>query len=402
MCEHKLFISYNSKDTRFVDRLTSDLDALGIETWHFKRDLVPGAIIWNEINRKISEYRKVAVVLSTDSINSEGVKSEIENAYRLFGGSGRIFIIPLLITELSSDIIPSNLQGLYWAEFSSSYYLGFQQLLKTFNINFSGLPESKIEILIQSKNLSIFSLRVLKLLYEHTRILYCQFILIGKEPHANRYVVVADSIPEGMMRYRLVSLNGLIGECLTSGNTVYSSDLKVLPNYLASEQTTKEELAIPVISNKLGVVGAFNFESAEMRLAELDRPFLESLGKIVGDILEKRKWLPSSLHSLPTIWKPEIWATELEDFSISKEEIALGIEQMQKVQDDFINDSSFKDLRIEERIIHSRDLVKQGFKKRAIKILKSAPPYVRDKRIDLEIEKYEISRGYLCPDEYDS
>ena len=117
---------------------------------------------------------------------------EIENAYRLFGESGRTFIIPILKTELKKETIPNEIKGLYWADFSISYYLGLQQLLKAFGKNFDGLSEARIQWLNQSENIGIFSLKILKLLSELTCIQYSQFILAGKELHANRYVVLAD------------------------------------------------------------------------------------------------------------------------------------------------------------------------------------------------------------------
>ena len=149
-----------------------------------------------------------------------------------------------------------------------------------------------------------------------------------------------------MLRYRLVSLTGLIGRCLLSGKTVFESNVKSLSDYLEAEHSTTEELVVPILSKKLGVIGAFNFESKEKRLADIDQSFLQNIGKVVGEMIDKKGWLPVSIYNLPSIWMPNIYFQDVNALLIGNKEMAAGIEQMQRIQDKFDHDEAYKDIRM--------------------------------------------------------
>ena len=67
----KVFISYSSSDKNFVEKLSKDLNELGIGVWFDKLEIKVGDSIVEKINKGISENDYLAIVLSPDSVNSK-------------------------------------------------------------------------------------------------------------------------------------------------------------------------------------------------------------------------------------------------------------------------------------------------------------------------------------------
>ena len=101
MAEQKydLFISYSSEDP-IPPIVCEKLEAFGLKCWIAPRNIKPGVPYVRGIMQGIRESRNFAVFASSNSMNSEAVLNEIENAFNF-----KKNIIPVLIEniELNDD-----------------------------------------------------------------------------------------------------------------------------------------------------------------------------------------------------------------------------------------------------------------------------------------------------------
>jgi uncharacterized protein YjbI with pentapeptide repeats len=74
-----VFISYSSKNAKFVDKLYERLTESGTSVWHDRHDLVAGPL-QKQFHRAIRLNDVVAIVLSEASIKSDWVENELEMA----------------------------------------------------------------------------------------------------------------------------------------------------------------------------------------------------------------------------------------------------------------------------------------------------------------------------------
>jgi uncharacterized protein YjbI with pentapeptide repeats len=75
------FISYSSKNHDFCQRLHNDLQAAGVRCWFAPEDLKIGDRFRDEIESAIRLHDKLLLVLSDDSVKSDWVRSEVEEAF---------------------------------------------------------------------------------------------------------------------------------------------------------------------------------------------------------------------------------------------------------------------------------------------------------------------------------
>ncbi|MGB8348740.1 MAG: toll/interleukin-1 receptor domain-containing protein [Ktedonobacteraceae bacterium] len=74
------FISYSSKDERFVKQLYHDLQSAGVRCWFAPEDIKPGDKFRQRIDEAIRRYDKLLLIHSRHSIASDWVKYEMEAA----------------------------------------------------------------------------------------------------------------------------------------------------------------------------------------------------------------------------------------------------------------------------------------------------------------------------------
>jgi MFS family permease len=103
------FISYSSKDSRFVNKLHNDLSRAGVKCWFAPEDLRIGDSIRARIEAKILEYDKVLVILSKHSVTSAWVEKEVETAYELERRNATRILTPLTVDNTIFDT------GIAWA-----------------------------------------------------------------------------------------------------------------------------------------------------------------------------------------------------------------------------------------------------------------------------------------------
>jgi hypothetical protein len=79
---YSCFISYSSKDEEFATQLHADLQSKGVRCWFAPHDIQGGKKLHEQIDHAIRIHKKVLLILSPDSMNSEWVKTEIAKARR--------------------------------------------------------------------------------------------------------------------------------------------------------------------------------------------------------------------------------------------------------------------------------------------------------------------------------
>jgi hypothetical protein len=77
---YSCFISYSSKDEEFARRLYTDLDNKGVSCWFAPEDVQGGRKLEEQIDQAIRVYERLLLILSSYSMNSEWVKTEIAKA----------------------------------------------------------------------------------------------------------------------------------------------------------------------------------------------------------------------------------------------------------------------------------------------------------------------------------
>ncbi len=71
------FISYNTHDIGFAQRLRDDLEQHRVHTWLWEEDSRDGEVMWDDITRSLQQRDRVIVICSEYSLKSEAVLREI-------------------------------------------------------------------------------------------------------------------------------------------------------------------------------------------------------------------------------------------------------------------------------------------------------------------------------------
>lgn len=107
----KVFISHSSKDKRFVRKLKNDLEENGISTWIDEDEIDAGDSLLDKLEDGLEESTHFIIVLSQNSVKSQWVRHELENAIK-----GNHKIIPIKYKECN---IPIELEGLLYIDLSN-------------------------------------------------------------------------------------------------------------------------------------------------------------------------------------------------------------------------------------------------------------------------------------------
>ncbi len=146
---YSCFISYSSQDETFAQQLHSDLTKNGIKTWFAPHDMKIGSKIRQTIHDAISDYDKVLLVLSQNSIQSDWVETEVESGFakekalKTKGMANRFVLFPIRLDEAvmntteawAADIRNSRHIGEFanWKD-PSEYHKSLSRLLRDLNI----------------------------------------------------------------------------------------------------------------------------------------------------------------------------------------------------------------------------------------------------------------------------
>ncbi len=122
----KIFLSHSSKDKELVRRLANDLKQAGLEVWLDEWEIKVGDSITHKIDRGLSDCDYVVVVLSEAAIRSGWVEREWRSAIFAEIDDKRVRVLPILAEPCTE--LPALLRDKKYADFSSSYEDGFDQL----------------------------------------------------------------------------------------------------------------------------------------------------------------------------------------------------------------------------------------------------------------------------------
>lgn len=105
-----IFVSYSRKDSAFVTKIGSALEATGHKVWIDRKEIHPTADWLETLLRGIADSDCFAVVLSPDLLSSDICTVELNHAAAL----KKIFV-PLLLHEVGS--VPSEVARFQWVDF---------------------------------------------------------------------------------------------------------------------------------------------------------------------------------------------------------------------------------------------------------------------------------------------
>jgi hypothetical protein len=133
----KIFISYSSQNSAFVEKLSSDLALVGHTPWTDKVGINLGDWIVTDISEALSQSRCCVVVMSPEAIDSKWVEAEWKAVFWDSLTNQKIKIIPVLHKYCE---MPFFLKGLMYADFTKSYAVGFAHLFMAFSGAESKMP----------------------------------------------------------------------------------------------------------------------------------------------------------------------------------------------------------------------------------------------------------------------
>jgi len=180
------FISHNSKDKPFANRLCATLESQGINTWYDKNQIFPGDSITDKVQYGLQNYDIFIIILSNNSINAPWVKEELRVAYQnRLSESKQKRIIPLLLDNCEIPLflkdylyIPFKTQSQYSksANLLLDAIIFDKEYLKKYKANYSGgffLNEVKVNLNIEDHSLcsisETFSITPLKKIQKITK-----------------------------------------------------------------------------------------------------------------------------------------------------------------------------------------------------------------------------------------
>ncbi len=124
------FLSHSSKDKPFVRQLAADLTKNGISVWLDEREIRVGESIPERVGQGLAESDYFLIALSKNSIDSAWVKKELNQALVSEIEKRQTHILPL---RLSDCEIPTLIRDKKYADFSSSYKDGLNDLIHAMN-----------------------------------------------------------------------------------------------------------------------------------------------------------------------------------------------------------------------------------------------------------------------------
>jgi uncharacterized protein YjbI with pentapeptide repeats len=99
---YSCFISYSTKDQTFADRLYADLQNKGVRCWFAPHDVQGGRKLHEQIDEAIRLHDKLLLILSSHSMESEWVKTEIAKARKRELRDNRRVLFPIRLAPFET------------------------------------------------------------------------------------------------------------------------------------------------------------------------------------------------------------------------------------------------------------------------------------------------------------
>jgi hypothetical protein len=125
--QRDVFLSYNSQDRQFAERLAGDLVGHGLRVWWDQWEMQVGDSLIAKIQEGIQASSWLTVVLSPTSVASNWVKRELASALADEISTDRVRVLPLLVADCE---VPLFLRDKLYADFRVSYEAGLELLLR--------------------------------------------------------------------------------------------------------------------------------------------------------------------------------------------------------------------------------------------------------------------------------
>ena len=122
-----VFISYSSKDSEFVEKLSINLIKNRINVWLDKWAMQPGDSLIDKIQEGITESSFLLVVLSKSSVESQWCKKEINSGLIRELDEKKVVVIPILLEKCE---VPLFLKEKLYADFTEEFNEGFETLIR--------------------------------------------------------------------------------------------------------------------------------------------------------------------------------------------------------------------------------------------------------------------------------
>ncbi len=122
-----VFISYSSKDSEFVEKLSINLVKNRINVWLDKWAMQPGDSLIDKIQDGLTESSFLLVVLSKNSVASEWCKKELNSGLMRELDEKKVVVIPILLEKCE---VPLFLKEKLYSDFTKDFDEGFKSLIR--------------------------------------------------------------------------------------------------------------------------------------------------------------------------------------------------------------------------------------------------------------------------------
>jgi hypothetical protein len=126
--ERVAFISHSAKDKPFVRKLAADLVTSDVRIWLDEQRILVGDSIPEKIAQGLAESDFFLIVVSENSVGSEWVKKELNAALVNEIERRKVVVLPI---KLDGAKMPGSIVDKKYADFSGSYSVGLEDLLKS-------------------------------------------------------------------------------------------------------------------------------------------------------------------------------------------------------------------------------------------------------------------------------
>jgi len=98
---YSVFISYSTANQDFAERLHADPQARGVRCWFAPHDIQGGKKIHDQIDAAIRVYDRLLLILSSESMSSRWLKTEIEKVREKEVSLNRDVLYPITLVPFS-------------------------------------------------------------------------------------------------------------------------------------------------------------------------------------------------------------------------------------------------------------------------------------------------------------